>query len=199
MMGKTHISVGVATAFLVTQPVTLEGFSVAVIGGATGGIISDMEVRSNSKFRDALHARLIVLVLTMVFLIVDVITQGPIISSVLHSSSQRLIAGSAILIALVIFGRFTSHRTFTHSLLGLVSLSAGVWLLCPPLTAAFAAGFISHVLLDLLNKQPIQIFYPIEKGKFCLKLCYANGAMNTVFFLLGIVGVLYWVGKVALT
>src|SRR5699024_11644451 len=129
MMGKTHISVGVATAFLVTQPVTLEGFSVAVIGGATGGIISDMEVRSNSKFRDALHARLIVLGLTMVFLIVDVITQGPIISSVLHSSSQRLIAGSAILIVLVIFGRFTSHRTFTHSLLGLVSLSAGVWLL----------------------------------------------------------------------
>ncbi|EEW50811.1 putative membrane-bound metal-dependent hydrolase [Corynebacterium efficiens YS-314] len=136
---------------------------------------------------------------TVVFLIVDVITHGPIISSVLQSSIQRLIAGSAILIALVIFGRFTSHRTFTHSLLGLVSLSAGVWLLCPPLTAAFAAGFISHVLLDLLNKQPIQIFYPIEKGKFCLKLCYANGVMNTVFFLLGIVGVLCWVGKVALT
>ncbi|OKX85541.1 metal-dependent hydrolase [Corynebacterium glutamicum] len=198
MMGKTHVSVGVATALLVTQPVTLGGFSVAVIGGAIGGIISDMEVRSNPKFRDALHARFIALGLTVVFLLVDVITQGLIITSFLENSSLRLITGSAILIALVIFGRSTSHRTFTHSLLGLISLSAGVWLLCPPLTTAFVAGFISHVLLDLLNKQPIQIFYPIKKGKFCLKLFYANGAMNTVFLILGIVGSLFWAGRVAL-
>lgn len=198
MMGKTHVSVGVATALLVTQPVTLGGFSVAVIGGAIGGIISDMEVRSNPKFRDALHARFIALGLTVVFLLVDVITQGLIITSFLENSSLRLITGSAILIALVIFGRSTSHRTFTHSLLGLISLSAGVWLLCPPLTTAFVAGFISHVLLDLLNKQPIQIFYPIKKGKFCLKLFYANGVMNTVFLILGIVGSLFWAGRVAL-
>lgn len=198
MMGKTHVSVGVATALLVTQPVTLGGFSVAVIGGAIGGIISDMEVRSNPKFRDALHARFIALGLTVVFLLVDVITQGLIITSFLENSSLRLITGSAILIALVIFGRSTSHRTFTHSLLGLISLSAGVWLLCPPLTTAFVAGFISHVLLDLLNKQPIQIFYPIKKGKFCLKLFYANGAMNTVFLILGIIGSLFWAGRVAL-
>lgn len=198
MMGKTHVSVGVATALLVTQPVTLGGFSVAVIGGAIGGIISDMEVRSNPKFRDALHARFIALGLTVVFLLVDVITQGLIKTSFLENSSLRLITGSAILIALVIFGRSTSHRTFTHSLLGLISLSAGVWLLCPPLTTAFVAGFISHVLLDLLNKQPIQIFYPIKKGKFCLKLFYANGAMNTVFLILGIVGSLFWAGRVAL-
>lgn len=198
MMGKTHVSVGVATALLVTQPVTLEGFSAAVIGGAIGGIISDMEVRSNPKFRDALHARFIALGLTVVFLLVDVITQGLIITSFLENNTLRLITGSAILIALVIFGRSTSHRTFTHSLLGLISLSAGVWLLCPPLTTAFVAGFISHVLLDLLNKQPIQIFYPIKKGKFCLKLFYANGTMNTVFLFLGIVGSLFWAGRVAL-
>ena len=198
MMGKTHISVGVATAMLVTQPVPLEEFSVAIIGGSIGGIISDMEVRSNSKFRDALHARFIVLGLSVVFLTLDVMTQGVISSSVLQSGGPRLLAGAAVLSLLVIFGRFTSHRTFTHSLLGLVSWSTGVWLLCPPLTAAFAAGFISHVLLDLLNKQPIQIFYPIKSGKFCLRLFYANGTMNIVFFFLGIVGVLYWVGTVVL-
>ena len=61
--------------------------------------------------------------------------------------------------------------------------------------AAFALGFASHVLLDLLNKMPVQLLYPSKRGKLCLRLCYASGATNTAFMWAGALGI---VGGLAL-
>ena len=60
MMSRTHISFGVATSLLATQPKTVSGCFVAVLGGSIGGIISDIDTRSNKYCRDALYGRLIV-------------------------------------------------------------------------------------------------------------------------------------------
>ena len=41
------------------------------------------------------------------------------------------------------------------------------------------AGYISHIIIDLLNKKNVQVFFPIGKG-FCFGLCYANKLGNKV-------------------
>ena len=43
MMGMTHIFIGTASAMAVSSPHTVSGCFAAMIGGAAGGFISDIE------------------------------------------------------------------------------------------------------------------------------------------------------------
>ena len=194
MMGKTHVSMGIAAAFLVLQPTTAGEFAVAVIGGAGGGLLPDIEVRSSLSFRDPMNARWIALALALLFLGVDEAVDGPILTAVAQNSPLQLFAGALIFLVAGLFGRRSAHRTFTHSLLGLAVFCFGLGLVCAPLVVSFAVGFASHVLLDLLNKKPVQLFYPLKAGRFCLKLVYANGVVNVVCLVVGVVFIAAWTG-----
>lgn len=187
-MGKTHISMGIASAVLITQPSTVGGCIVAIVGGSAGGIICDIEVHSNRYMRDALHARIIVAAVAAVSLLADALMRGPITSYIKQTDVTILLVGAAVVVGVSIFGRFQAHRTFTHSLLALLLLTAGVAMVCLPLTVAFAIGFLSHVLLDLLNKKRVQLLYPSKVGNLCLGLCYANRIVNKAFLVLGVLG-----------
>ena len=44
----------------------------------------------------------------------------------------------------------------------------------------FAIAFASHVLLDMMNKKSVRLFYPAKKG-FCLKWFYADRLANKFF------------------
>ena len=55
MMSKTHIAVGIAASLVVMQPSTIADCLAAVVGGAIGGDLPDIDVRSNSYCRDALY------------------------------------------------------------------------------------------------------------------------------------------------
>lgn len=188
MMGKTHITMGIASAVLITQPSTIGGCILAIVGGSTGGIMCDIEVHSNRYCRDALHARIIVVAIATVALLVDAFTRGPITSYITQTNVTILLVGAAVVVGVSLFGRFQAHRTFTHSLLALLLLSIGVAMACLPLTLAFAIGFLSHVLLDLLNKKRVQLLYPSKVGNVCLGLCYANRIANKAFLVLGVLG-----------
>ena len=189
MMGKTHISMGVATALLVGRPTNLGDGLVLVIGGAVGGIMCDIEVHSNPRVRDALYARFIVGGIVLLAILIDLWIGGPVSDRVRHHENALLGAGGALFVGTAVYSRLVSrHRGFSHSVLALVLFSAGLVLVLPALSFAFALGFGSHVALDLLNRKPVQLFYPSERGKFCLRLCYAQGVTNNVFLILGILG-----------
>ena len=78
---------------------------------------------------------------------------------------------------ITIAGKLSSHRSFTHSFLALGFLMAAFYFLYAPLIPYVAAGFLSHMFLDLLNKKPVEIFYPYKKG-VCLRLFSADGLAN---------------------
>jgi inner membrane protein len=190
MMGKTHISVGIASALLIARPADLGGCLVAVIGGAVGGVMCDIEVRSNPRCRDALHARFIVVGIVAVALLVDAAIGGPLTQAVNDGNRVLMGIGATLVIGTAVYSRIWSkHRGFSHSILALALFSVGLLALLPQLAAAFALGFASHVLLDLLNKMPVQIFYPSKRGRLCLRLCYASGATNTAFMWAGTLGI----------
>ena len=60
----------------------------------------------------------------------------------------------------------------------------GMFFFSAPVLIGFIIGFASHLLLDLINYRPIQLFYPLEKG-VSLKICKANSRLNIVIMILG--------------
>lgn len=191
MMGKTHITVGIASALLVAQPADFGGCLVAVIGGSVGGVMCDIEVRSNPRCRDALHARLIVVGVVAVALLMDV-ASGGLLSRTVHNGNHIMMGiGATLVVGTAIYSRLWSkHRGFSHSILALALYSGGLLALLPSLAVAFALGFVSHVLLDLLNKMPVQLLYPSKRGRLCLRFCYASGPTNTTFMWAGTIGII---------
>ena len=52
------------------------------------------------------------------------------------------------------------------------------------MTIPFVITFVSHRILDMLNKRSVRLFYPAEKG-VCLGMFYADRFANKVFALAG--------------
>lgn len=59
-----------------------------------------------------------------------------------------------------------------------------VYLIYKPFSAPLAVAYFSHLVLDVLNKKKIPLFYPLKFG-ICLKLCYANKKANKVLMYVG--------------
>jgi inner membrane protein len=119
----------------------------------------------------------------------DFILNAGIWEYILGHIGIPLIIGAIGFIVVCIFMRISNHRGFSHSFLALILLSISLGLMCAPLVLYFAIGFLSHLLLDLLNKQPIRLFFPSEKG-FCLKIFYADKTANTVFLIVGLIAII---------
>lgn len=137
-----------------------------------------------------MYARLIVAGIVVASLVIDFFIGGGIWKNILSTDSTRLFTGIGIFAILCLVGIFQEHREFTHSLIALVLFSLSVGLFCYPIIIPFTIGFLSHLLLDILNKKPIRLLYPKEKG-VCLKLCYANKIADKVFMVIGIVGTVF--------
>ena len=68
MMGKTHFTIGLATALAVTQPQSVGECMVALIGGSLGGVIADNDTLQRSH---AVKGHLIALKTTFLALLID--------------------------------------------------------------------------------------------------------------------------------
>ena len=99
----------------------------------------------------------------------------------------------ATFIGICLYGYFkTSHRTFMHSFLTGVILSALIWYISKPLALPFACGFFSHILVDLLNKRPgVMLLWPVRKS-FKLNLAPADGKLDRVLGATGTVASLFF-------
>jgi inner membrane protein len=184
MMSKTHIADAAAASLAVLQPQAAVACVPVVLGGAVGGLLSDIDVRSNARVRDAAQGRAIDAVLAVGLLVADWLTKGELSSFFLAHLGPQQVAGVLAFLALSVVGAHTAHRSLTHSLFGLVLFGGALWLVCAPVVPAFVVGFVSHIALDVLNKVPVRILFPARRG-FCLGLCRADGAANEVLLVAG--------------
>jgi inner membrane protein len=72
--------------------------------------------------------------------------------------SRHSVIGRKIPFLWLIGGR---HRGWTHSILGLIIFSLPLWLLSKEIFIGFALGYITHLLLDMLNPSGVRVFWPI--------------------------------------
>ena len=112
-------------------------------------------------------------------------------ASLIVPMTSFLLIGAAMFVALTVIGKLSKHRDRTHSILALVLFSVSVFLIDPHIGLAFAIGYGSHLIIDLFNKSPIRMLYPLKKG-ICFKLCYADRLGNELLLVGGVfITVLY--------
>ena len=183
MMSKTHLAVGLATSLAVIRPTTPNECTVAILAGAIGGVLADNDILDNDYHFDALIGQLLALGSSVVVLLLDLFLHFGVCQAI-ASKPILSILGGVCFIVLYIVGFCSDHRTFTHSFLALLLYSLAAALIYFPVAIPLAAAYLSHLLLDILNKRKIPILYPLDFG-ICLKLCYANKEANKVIMYIG--------------
>ncbi|MDO4648028.1 MAG: metal-dependent hydrolase [Eubacteriales bacterium] len=185
MQGKTHFFVGIAASLAICQP---QNFSMLVAGtgaAAVGSVICDIDAGSSSAHHDADKIITVIIAAIASVIIVDMNFHIGIYEKILQKTEQTYLVTIALLFLVVCaFGKSTRHRTFMHSILALLVLSGMVFLVYAPMTPYFSIAFLSHILLDLLNRRKVSLFWPAKKG-VCVGFCKSNGFVNGIFFAIG--------------
>ena len=133
MMGKTHLFMGITAAAVLTRPDTVGGCLAALMGGAVGGVLSDIDVKSGKGRRDDPDARIMAGGICVLALGVDHLMGGGILAELNACGRERLYLGLGLL-ALYI----------------LIQISAEIKHIC---IRKFVDNFI------LVQRTPIIIFY----------------------------------------
>lgn len=183
MNGEVHMCVGAATATgmacLIPQMTTGDtGTIILGVGTALiGALLPDIDANGESKIKKQFRKFMSFLAVALVASVAYGYASGTLGKMLQQASASKAVFGFILCIVLCIAGYRSPHRGFTHQLIGLLAFTFA-WLLMfgYPLTYWFFFGYLSHQLIDFLNKKPIQWLYPLP-GKVMLGWCYADSSM----------------------
>ena len=173
MLSKAHLACGLALGFTLFSPGTPEEAIPVIAGAAAGSLICDIDTEGASEKADASRWRKAGLGIILLAFLADHLTGGSFVRTAAVHWPYLWFAGLAVFLITCSFASVSSHRGFSHSLAALALEAGSVWLMFPPAAMPFAAAFISHILLDILNKKPVRLLYPVKRG-FCLGMFYAD-------------------------
>lgn len=196
MLGKTHVSAGMAASLLVLQPVSIAPLTCALVGGALGGWISDVDVRGSKLVRGATVSACVVALAFVSRFLAEVFSKVEALQVLAPEMGPTSLVGAALFAVVTLFGSFSSHRTFTHSIAGCALWYEAVCLLWPQIAAPFGIGLCTHLLLDVLNKAPkgaMQLFFPLG-ARVCLNACRADGFANALIWSASVIVCVVYVG-----
>ena len=179
-----------AAAFSIVRPGTVAEALPVIAGGALGCLICDLDCENRSEKSESSHWRIVMCLVAAAALIEDYLLDagmwrtlgytGDSLWSPPGQVGQYLwFAGLAGFVITCVFASGSGHRGFSHSLLALALETACLWLVFPAAALPFAIAFSSHVLLDMMNKRSVRLFYPAKKG-ICLGWFYADRLANKV-------------------
>lgn len=192
MTGKTHMSIGLAasaTVLSISNP-TPQNVVMGLVLGTIGSLMPDIDIEQS---KISYLGRKLLIDAILLFVVGSSVIYKLNIPLHEFKFNYRLsttgIYGLAIIAGCIVFAKFTKHRSFAHSILGLVLFSIGFWLLLGHIALYFAIGFISHMTADTLTNSGIEVLYPI-KQKVALKLIhtgsiidYTLGGLAFVYFI----------------
>ena len=194
MLGRTHIAVGIASTLVITQPSTITGMVAAMAGGAIGGWLPDIDLVGNKKNDDnddneedplIDREQAVDLIINALFVGVifglDYLLGDGICQYIVDNWGQIVWCAVLAIIVVLFLGIKSAHRSFTHSVLGVVAFCLPVLYLCQPLFVPFSIGYVSHLAVDFFNKKGLRLFFPFRK-RLCLRRCYSNQKANRILF-----------------
>ena len=183
MMSLTHIVIGIASSLAICRPQSTEALLPVLAGASVGSIICDIDCRARVRMLDRLRGWVIVAGLLTGVLIVDDLYGYPLMNCINELSPVFLAARFVFLVCAMIAMGF-GPRGFSHSLLAVLIYTGCMYVMVRPVAVPFLIAAVSHLVLDLTNRKPVRILYPVKKG-FCLKWFYADRKANTVFLIAG--------------
>ena len=185
MLAKAHITIGMAAALTIAAPGSIPEALPVITGASLGCLICDLDCDNPREKHDSSHWRLVMFAVATAALFEDYHIGAGMWSSLAQSGSYLWCAGIAGFALTCAFASVSSHRGFSHSLLALALEAFSLWLVFPAVAVPFVIAFVSHQILDLTNKRPVRIFYPLKKGisfgwfyadRLANKVCVAVGS-----------------------
>ncbi|WP_315074457.1 metal-dependent hydrolase [uncultured Clostridium sp.] len=191
MTYKTHAAIGIGTSSFLIPTNDVKTILAGITLAIAGSLIVDVDTPSSKAavFIKNIICFSAIIILINVFLLqtyninlINYITQ--------NQELQRLAPGIISLIMLIIIGLNSKHRYFTHSIPIFLAFTTAVYFIVGQFYIWFSVGYIMHILVDLLNEKPVNLFYPLKKG-FCLGICKSSGIVdNTLFIVFSIITVM---------
>lgn len=189
MKGRTHLTAGMAVTMLATQPKTITETVMCLGIASVGSVISDIDVSTSKSRRNLNKVLVIITVSVLLIAISEIVFHIGLAAKIMADSSiMRVCLGIALLIAICIYGMNCPHRSFMHSITGLMLITISSYIILPSTALYMCVSIISHILLDIFNKKKIRLFYPLEKPAVALNLCRAGGIADMIIFRLAGIG-----------
>lgn len=192
MTGKTHMTIGIAAAaaFLSTVQPTPQKFIIGFSLGMIGALMPDIDIKTSkiSNFGRTVLAYIFVMLVIVGF----IIYKGNIhLNSIKfnYKPTSNVEYGVIIIAICILFSKLTKHRSFSHSILGLILFYIGVRMIIGEISLYFAIGYISHIVSDSITNNGIELMYPMKKKvafklvKSGSKLDYIIGIASFSFFI----------------
>lgn len=185
MEKKTHVMCANLVSICLMRPDSISSLLVTCGFATLGGIVPDVDLKDSTS--DKLFDRLMTSLITIV--IMSVLIKYFFDIDLYCKIKERVdifnyLISICLFIIVAYFGSKSSHRSFTHSIFGLLVYSGILFLgfgfngVIP-----YFVSHLSHIVLDLFNKKGVALFYP-SKFRFCFELCDSNGKANKFLFCL---------------
>ncbi|MCR2043174.1 metal-dependent hydrolase [Anaerosalibacter massiliensis] len=179
MTGKTHMAVGIATGLALSTGKPLREQLILLTASAIGSLVPDLDhPKSKLNQRILVFKNRIFKVLSYLIIGVGLIYLGSALEDIVFK-----ILG----IALMLTG-ISSHRGFTHSLLGFFLFSSIVQIYSirfhlNEIYIGFNIGYILHLVMDFFTPQGIQLFFPLTESISSPITIKTNGEGENLIFI----------------
>lgn len=193
MTGKTHAAVGICgAAFLLIPRVDIKTALVGLGFVIVGSYATDADLKVSKAghvVSDIIYGTII---MAAIYLILTYRFHYNVLGVVgRNMPSQLRLLGCGLIIGSIILGRVTGHRKYMHSILGFITMNAGIWLIAGKFVIWFALGYALHMLIDLLNEKPESLFFPLHEGDVCFSICSSRGIVNWGIATVAYIGFIY--------
>lgn len=179
MTGKTHIAIGMATGLTIAFNQPLENQLIIVLASVMGSLFPDLDHpkgKLNQKillFNNDFYKSFFYLSLGGVFL------------CLYFKISNNLIAALGVM---SIFLSISSHRGFTHSIVGFLVSTYIIEIISinynnPAIYSGFITGYILHLIADFFTPKGIKLFYPLKTNVCFPFTIKTNGKFEKGIFL----------------
>ena len=185
MEKKTHVACGNLVSLSLLQPTSISSLLITIASSSLGSLLPDVDLKDSTT--DKLFDRLMTSLITIIIMSIIInyffnINLYKIIKG--YNNIFNYIISITIFIIMSYLGSKTSHRSFTHSLLGLFIYTTIIsYSFNNKIVTAYFISHLSHIILDLFNMKGISLFYPL-KYRLSLKICESNGTINKLLFIL---------------
>lgn len=184
MEKKTHVMCANMVSLFFMRPDNISDLLITCGVATIGGLVPDVDLKDSTsdKLFDRLMTSLITIVVMSFF--VKYFFDIDLYCKLKECSYINYLISICLFIVMAFFGSKSSHRSFTHSILGLIVYSLILsYGFDGNVIIPYFVSHLSHIILDLFNKKGVALFYP-SKFRLCFKLCDSNGKVNKFLFIL---------------
>lgn len=177
MKGSTHAALGlVATTLLYNVNFHKPSAALITIGAAAiGSYLPDVD-HQNSTISNEVFRGSKAIGITMCVATIYLMYAGYLKSNI----------AATIFLGATIASLLTPHRSFSHSIIGMLIFAIAVNYAYPKALNPFMTGYMMHIIADIVSGG-VSILYPLKKEHFGIGLIQTNSAIDSLLGTAGLV------------